>query len=567
MLGLAGVVVACFLAVYIYHCKTTCFQKVSRCWCCQKTTLAKRRISKELVNAFSYDDELEVSSECDEDVMRHLQQRPQCKYTKFSSYLSEGTEYHHRPYNKLLDYNDKHTAAAGEMVFNGVDALTAPKNSTGALVGPRIVRQISVCQPDESDHSGGSCYDGYYKQHRSANILKQQAIYTSLTLKNKMSLESMKENTKLGGKDLISMAEKGRIGKQTSTEASSEAGSNEDSLLIDKKTHILRRLKMASSETESTQSSNLPDFSPNTTISEPNMCNSIKVGRLEASFAYDAPSKRICVSVIQACEVQPYKADGRVGVSQVYVQVLLLPQKKAKFRTKSKPIFCPIFNQTFTFNRISPDEIMNSGLRFRVYCSRHLIGESRLLFACMKPQQQETKLWFTLEPHKRIAADLRSEVSRSSLAHTDSTSSQSLHNTSPELLLGLSYNGVTGRLSVIIIKGSQFRSISTRAPDTFVKITLQSSSGQEIARSKTSVIRGQPNPHFKETFIFQVALFQLPDVRLTISAYNKRSIKRKELIGWITFGNNSGDEEQSHWNDMRDSKGEQVCRWHVLMQS
>lgn len=63
----------------------------------------------------------------------------------------------------------------------------------------------------------------------------------------------------------------------------------------------------------------------------------------------------------------------------------------------------------------------------------------------------------------------------------------------------------------------------------------------------------------------QVALFQLPDVRLTISAYNKRSIKRKELIGWITFGYNSGDEETSHWNDMRDSKGEQVCRWHVLM--
>ena len=30
-------------------------------------------------------------------------------------------------------------------------------------------------------------------------------------------------------------------------------------------------------------------------------------------------------------------------------------------------------------------------------------GESRLLFACMKPQQQETKLWFTLEPHKRIS--------------------------------------------------------------------------------------------------------------------------------------------------------------------
>lgn len=45
-----------------------------------------------------------------------------------------------------------------------------------------------------------------------------------------------------------------------------------------------------------------------------------------------------------------------------------------------------------------------------------------------------------------------------------------------------------------------------RAPDTFVKLALISSSGNEIARSKTSICRGQPNPHFKETFIFQVVI-------------------------------------------------------------
>ena len=31
--------------------------------------------------------------------------------------------------------------------------------------------------------------------------------------------------------------------------------------------------------------------------------------------------------------------------------------------------------------------------------------------------------------------------------------------------------------------------------------------------------------------------------------------------------NNSGEEELAHWNDMRESKGEQVCRWHVLLES
>ena len=63
-----------------------------------------------------------------------------------------------------------------------------------------------------------------------------------------------------------------------------------------------------------------------------------------------------------------------------------------------------------------------------------------------------------------------------------------------------------------------------------------SPTGQEVARSKTSIRRGQPNPLYKETFMFQVALFQLPDVTLMVSVYNKRSMKRKEMIGWFSLG-------------------------------
>ena len=36
---------------------------------------------------------------------------------------------------------------------------------------------------------------------------------------------------------------------------------------------------------------------------------------------------------------------------------------------------------------------------------------------------------------------------------------------------------------------------------------------------------------------------------------------------YVSGLNNSGEEELSHWNDMRESKGEQVCRWHVLLES
>lgn len=53
-----------------------------------------------------------------------------------------------------------------------------------------------------------------------------------------------------------------------------------------------------------------------------------------------------------------------------------------------------------------------------------------------------------------------------------------------------------------------------------------------------------------------------------VSVYNKRSMKRKEMIGWFSLGlNSSGEEEFSHWEDMRQVRGEQLCRWHVLIDS
>ena len=55
----------------------------------------------------------------------------------------------------------------------------------------------------------------------------------------------------------------------------------------------------------------------------------------------------------------------------------------------------------------------------------------------------------------------------SSLSRSDSASStQSMqHGGMPELLIGLTYNGTTGRLSVEVIKGSNFKNMAmNRAP-------------------------------------------------------------------------------------------------------
>ncbi|XP_025105175.1 synaptotagmin-14-like isoform X2 [Pomacea canaliculata] len=296
-----------------------------------------------------------------------------------------------------------------------------------------------------------------------------------------------------------------------------------------------------------------------------------KCGSLEATFNYDSTRNKITVTVHRAREIP---ARDRGGFSSTQVHLMLLPTKKQRYKTKAKQGQDPVFEETFTFSKISPEELPGMGLRFRLYGlermrREQMIGESVVGFASLRLHEPVTH-WVTLEPRTNLShADSGFDVS--SLSRSDSASStQSLqHGGMPELLLGLAYSATTGRLSVHVIKGSNFRNMAmNRAPDTYVKVTLMSPTGQELQRCKTSTRRGQPNPLFKETFMLQVALFQLPDVTLMVSVYNKKSMKKKEMIGWFSLGaSSSGEEEAAHWTDMRESKGEEVCRWHVLLES
>ncbi|XP_033892903.2 synaptotagmin-16-like isoform X1 [Acipenser ruthenus] len=309
-----------------------------------------------------------------------------------------------------------------------------------------------------------------------------------------------------------------------------------------------------------------------------------KCGDLIIILDYKADSQKLLVTVVTAKDI-PDK--DRSGVDTWQVHVVLLPSKKQRHKSGVQRGSTPMFNETFRFSKLEADELGHYALRFRLYAVRKMTRErmmgEKLFYLRNLNLEGEMEAVLVLEPRSNMSQSLLlanvnqldksgdSQVSLSAISHSDSASStQSLsHGGVPELLIGLSYNATTGRLSIEVIKGSHFRNLAlNRPPDTYVKLTLLNSVGQEISRCKTSIRRGQPNPIYKETFIFQVALFQLSDVTLMISIYNRRSMKRKEMIGWVSLGqNSSGEEEQNHWLDMKESKGQQVCRWHVLLES
>nr|XP_010960542.1 synaptotagmin-16 isoform X1 [Camelus bactrianus] len=296
-----------------------------------------------------------------------------------------------------------------------------------------------------------------------------------------------------------------------------------------------------------------------------------KCGDLDVIFEYRAASQKLIVTIVRAHGL-PDK--DRSGVNSWQVHVVLLPSKRQRGRTSIQRGPNPFFKEKVTFAKLEPREVAACAVRFRLYAARKMTRErmmgERLFYLSHLHQEGEMRVTLVLEPRSNISGG-ESPLSPSAVSQSDSASSmQSLsHGGAPELLVGLSYNATTGRLSVEVIKGSHFRNLAvSRAPDTYGKLFLLNSVGQEVSRCKTSIRRSQPNPVYKETFVFQVALFQLSDVTLMISVYNRRAMKRKEMIGWIALGqNSSGEEEQDHWEEMKETKGQQVCRWHSLLES
>ncbi|XP_026006848.1 synaptotagmin-14 isoform X1 [Astatotilapia calliptera] len=322
-----------------------------------------------------------------------------------------------------------------------------------------------------------------------------------------------------------------------------------------------------------------------------------KYGTLDIVFDYNSEEQQLSVTIMAVTDLPSYKRTGNISWQ---VHLVLLPTKKQRAKTGIQRGPCPIFTETFRFSHVESEMISNYAIRFRLYSMRRMkkekvLGE-KVFYLTKLNLQGKMSVPVTLDPCCALPGG-ESQVSLSDMTCSESASSfQSVSQAStPEILVGLVYNATTGRLSVEVIKGIHFKNLAANKPptvqpllsdglfcclkhliggqvyiirDTYVKLTLLNSMGHEMSKCKTSICRGQPNPTYKETFVFQVALFQLSDVTLILSVYNKRSMKRKEMIGWISLGlNSSGEEELTHWTQMKESKGQQVCRWHSLLES
>ncbi|KAK7150668.1 hypothetical protein R3I93_011804 [Phoxinus phoxinus] len=311
-----------------------------------------------------------------------------------------------------------------------------------------------------------------------------------------------------------------------------------------------------------------------------------KYGTLDVAFEYDPGEQRLAVTVTAATDIPTLRSTGNISWQ---VHLVLLPTKKQRAKTGVQKGPCPVFTETFRFSSVEQEALGDYAVRFRLYSVRRMkkekvLGE-KVFYLTKLNMQGKLALPVTLEPGTSVpGCGSVVSVSRSAGALSHRSTGES---STPELLLGLLYNSTTGRLSAEVIKGNHFKNSATdKLPiglfccvkhfisgqlyimrDTYVKLTMVDSKGKEMSKCKTSVCHGQPNPSYKETFVFQVALFQLSEVTLQVSVYSRRSsMKRRERVGWVALGLNSTTEEQEeHWTQMKESEGQQVCQWHTLL--
>ncbi|KAK2554173.1 Synaptotagmin-14 [Acropora cervicornis] len=104
-----------------------------------------------------------------------------------------------------------------------------------------------------------------------------------------------------------------------------------------------------------------------------------------------------------------------------------------------------------------------------------------------------------------------------------------------------------------------------RYVNTYVKVAMFNSIGQQLSKSKTSIRRSMCDPEYNENFVFQIIEFELPSVSLMFSVVNIKKMRRKEIIGWFSMGrDNTGEDEEAHWKEMIEAKGQPRKRWHIL---
>jgi len=272
-------------------------------------------------------------------------------------------------------------------------------------------------------------------------------------------------------------------------------------------------------------------------------------GKIHYKLEYDFTTQELKVTVIECSDLPP--TDWSTGLTDPFVKVYLLPDKKPKYETKvHRKNLNPKFDQTFIFKNLPYVDTFDKTLVFAVYdydrfSSSDQTGEFQL------PLNQ---------------VDLAGPVQEwKDLAPVDDGSNQYLG----DLCLSLRYVPSSGKLTVAVLEARKLKKMDiTGASDPYVKLKLFDSKGKRIGKKKkTSVKSCNLNPYWNESFVFIIDEMDMKRVTLDITVCDYDLIGGGDPIGKIKLGWSQNKEYKpgfKHWKEALENPRRPIIKWHVL---
>ncbi|KPP70101.1 synaptotagmin-11-like, partial [Scleropages formosus] len=273
-----------------------------------------------------------------------------------------------------------------------------------------------------------------------------------------------------------------------------------------------------------------------------------KLGTLSLAVDYNFPKKALVVTIQEARGLPV--VDEQSGTSDPYVKMTILPEKKHRVKTRVlRKTLEPVFDETFTFYGMPYSSLPELVLHFLVlsfdrFSRDDVIGEVVVPLAGVDPSTGRVLL--TQQICKRNIQC----VSRG------------------ELLVSLSYQPVTHRLSVVVLKAKQLPKMDitglSGSKYPYVKVNVFYGR-KRIAKKKTHVKKCTLNPIFNESFIYDVPAELLVDISVEFLVVDFDRTTKNEVVGRLVLGSHSPCPSGAlHWREVCENPRRQITKWHSL---
>ncbi|XP_059909189.1 LOW QUALITY PROTEIN: synaptotagmin-11-like [Gadus macrocephalus] len=273
------------------------------------------------------------------------------------------------------------------------------------------------------------------------------------------------------------------------------------------------------------------------------------LGTISLAVDYNFPKKALVVTILGARGL-PAVGGGEGGASaDPYVKMTILPEKKHRVKTRVlRKTLEPQFDETFTFYGVAYSSLSELTLHFLVlsfdrFARDDVIGESLVPLKGVDPSTGRVHL--------------SQQISKRSM----------LCESRGELLVSLSYQPVSHRLSVVVLKARHLpkMDITGLSANPYVKVNVFYGR-KRIGKKKTHVKKCTLNPVFNESFIYDVPPELLPEISVEFLVVDFDRTTKNEVLGRLPLGLHSPcPSGTSHWTEVCENPRRQISKWHSLI--